>query len=86
MKLIDVDPLNYFAIKKKGMVLYELGRYDQAIESLNVVVSKNSEDLEGYFLKGKCLEAQGKMDEAFSYYKKAQRENRKSESEESSKE
>ena len=55
---------------EKGIILYDLKKYDQSIKSFEKVMSISSTNPEPYYWIGRNYEALGKKDEAADYYKK----------------
>ncbi len=60
-----------FAYREKGIALYELGQYDEAIATLEKAVTLQNTFDEGYYWMGKCYEKQNKMKDAVESYQAA---------------
>jgi len=59
------------AYREKAIVLYELGKYDAAIEVLNKAVTLQNKFDEGYYWLGRCYEKLKNTNEAIEQYKTA---------------
>lgn len=57
----------------KASVLFNMGSYPEALDAVNDYLSRESKSIEGLFVKGNCLEALGRYDEALQTYDKAAR-------------
>jgi tetratricopeptide (TPR) repeat protein len=58
------------AYMEKGILLYNDKKYTHAQKAFEKVMALSNTHAEAYFWTGKCLEAQGKKEEALDYYKK----------------
>ena len=60
-----------FAYREKGIALYDLGKYEEALAVLNKAVTLQNNFDEGYYWLGRCFEKLNKPKEAFEAYKMA---------------
>ncbi|CAN5154520.1 hypothetical protein BH09BAC2_BH09BAC2_17500 [soil metagenome] len=70
-KCISMDYNNVYAYREKGIALYDLGRYNDAIQVLNRSVTVKSTFDEGYYWLGRCYEKLNKKEEAIQNYRTA---------------
>ncbi|MBS1509962.1 MAG: tetratricopeptide repeat protein [Bacteroidetes bacterium] len=59
------------AYREKGITLYEMGRYADALQVLNRGVTVQNNFAEGYYWMARCLEKLNRLDEAIDNYKTA---------------
>lgn len=57
----------------KASVLFNMGRSAEALDAVNDYLKREPKSIEGLFVKGNCLEALGRYDEALQTYDKAAR-------------
>ena len=60
-----------FAYREKGIALYDLGKYNDAITVLDKAVTLQNNFDEGYYWLGRCLEKLNKPNDAIEEYKTA---------------
>ena len=68
---LALDYTFMFAYREKAIVLYDIGKYDDAITVLNKAVTLQNNFDEGYYWLGKCYEKLKKTNEAIESYKTA---------------
>lgn len=68
---LSMDYTYMFAYREKAIVLYDLGKYDEAIKVLSKAVTLQNSFDEGYFWMGKCFEKLKRTDEAIKSYQTA---------------
>ena len=69
-KCLNFDPLNGEALKLKARTLEKLGKPDEAIDILDNLIKRNSNDADILKLKGRILLRINKFDEALSLFNK----------------
>jgi tetratricopeptide (TPR) repeat protein len=68
---LNLDNRHMFAYREKGIALYDMGRYEDAVTVLDkAVMLQNSFD-EGYYWLGRCLEKLNKPNDAIEEYRTA---------------
>jgi tetratricopeptide (TPR) repeat protein len=70
-KCLNIDYHYMFAYREKGIALYDLGRYADAITVLDKAVTLQNNFDEGYYWLGRCLEKINKPKDAIEEYKNA---------------
>jgi tetratricopeptide (TPR) repeat protein len=60
-----------FAYREKGIALYDMGKYEDAITVLDKAVTLQHDFDEGYYWRGRCLEKLNKPNDAVEEYKMA---------------
>jgi superkiller protein 3 len=60
-----------FAYREKGIALYDMGKYEDAITVLDKAVTLQNSFDEGYYWLGRCLEKLNKPNDAIEEYKTA---------------
>ena len=70
-RVIGIDPNDTDAINGKGVVLNNLGQYDEAIEQYDKVIGIDPNDTYAINNKGTALSDLGQYDEAIELYDKA---------------
>lgn len=70
-KCLNLDYNYMFAYREKGIALYDLGKYNDAITVLDKAVTLQNNFDEGYYWLGRCLEKLNKPDDAVEEYKMA---------------
>ena len=60
-----------FAYREKGIALYDMGKYEDAVIVLDKAVTLQNNFDEGYYWLGRCLEKLNKPNEAIEEYKMA---------------
>lgn len=68
---LQMDFTYMFSYREKGIALYDLGKYEEAIEVLKRAVTIQNNFDEGYYWLGKCYEKIGKKDDAVQSYQAA---------------
>lgn len=68
---INMDYTFMFGYREKAIALYDLGKYDEALKTLDRAVTLKNDFDEGYYWRGRCLEKQHKIKEAIDEYKTA---------------
>ncbi|MBE2899606.1 hypothetical protein DNK57_02015 [Methanothermobacter thermautotrophicus] len=66
-----MNPKDRKTWNNKGIVLGELGRYDEALGCFEKVLEINPEDHRAWYMKGEVLEKLGRCEEALESYRKA---------------
>lgn len=56
-KMLEVEPLNSYAVEHKANMLDILGRYEEALECIDNYLESNSTDANIWILKGDLLDA-----------------------------
>ncbi len=67
-KCLALDYMHMFAYREKGIALYDLCKYEQAITVLDKAVTLQNNFDEGYYWRGRCLEKLNKPNEAIEEY------------------
>ena len=70
-KSLALDHMHMFAYREKGIALYDLGKYDEAITVLDKAVTLQNNFDEGYYWLGRCLEKLNRPKEAVEQYRSA---------------
>lgn len=70
-KCLNLDYTFMFAYREKGIALYDMGRYPEAIAVLNKAVTLQNNFDEGHYWLGRCLEKINKPADAIEAYKTA---------------
>ncbi|MEP7238844.1 MAG: tetratricopeptide repeat protein [Ferruginibacter sp.] len=70
-KCLNLDSRHMFAYREKGIALYDLGKYEDAITVLDKAVTLQNNFDEGYYWLGRCLEKLNKPADAIEEYKTA---------------
>ena len=68
---LAIDPAYMFAYREKGIALYDLGKYDEAVKVLTKAVTLQNSFDEGYYWLGKCFEKLGNKERAVDSYQHA---------------
>ena len=68
---ISIDYTYMFAYREKAIALYDISRYDGAIEVLNRALTIQNNFDEGYYWRGMCYEKLNKKQEATENYQMA---------------
>ncbi len=68
---ITMDYTYMPSYREKGIALYNLGRYEDALTVLNRAVTLQNNFDEGYYWMGKCYEKLGKKEDAIESYQRA---------------
>ena len=66
-----MDYTYMFAYREKGVALYDMGRYEDALKVLSKAVTVENNFDEGYYWMGKCYQRLGRRDEAIQSYQTA---------------
>jgi tetratricopeptide (TPR) repeat protein len=70
-KCLNLDNRHMFAYREKGIALYDLGKYGDAVTVLDKAVTLQNNFDEGYYWLGRCLEKLNKPNDAVEEYKTA---------------
>ena len=70
-KCLNLDYNYMFAYREKGIALYDMGRYEEAVAVLNKAVTLQNNFDEGYYWLGRCQEKLNKPKDAIEAYKTA---------------
>jgi len=70
-KCLDLDYNFMLGYREKAISLYELGKYDAALELLSKAVTLQNNFDEGYYWMGRCLEKMNRKEEAIESYRTA---------------
>ena len=70
-KCLNLDYNYMLAYREKGIALYDMGKYEDAITVLNKAVTLQNKFDEGYYWLGRCLEKLNNPNEAIEEYKTA---------------
>jgi len=70
-KCLNVDNRHMFAYREKGIALYDMGKFEDAITVLDKAVTLQNNFDEGYYWLGRCLEKLNKPNDAIEEYKTA---------------
>ena len=68
---LKMDFTYMFSYREKAIALYDLGRYEEAIEVLKRAVTIQNNFDEGYYWLGKCYEKLGRQKDAIESYQTA---------------
>jgi tetratricopeptide (TPR) repeat protein len=68
---LHMDYTYMFAYREKAIALYDLGKYEEAVQVLTRAVTVQNNFDEGYYWLGRCYEKMNKKDEAIDSYQKA---------------
>ena len=68
---LALDFHNMDAYREKAIALYDLKKYEEALEVLNRAITLENNFDEGYYYKGRCLEKLSRTDEAIEAYQSA---------------
>ena len=68
---IHLDFTNMYAYREKAIALYDLGKYDEALQTLKRAVTIQNNFEEGYYWMGKCYEKLQQPDDAIQSYQNA---------------
>jgi tetratricopeptide (TPR) repeat protein len=68
---LNIDNRHMFAYREKGIALYDMGKYEDAITVLDKAVTLQNNFDEGYYWLGRCLEKLNKPNDAIEEYKTA---------------
>jgi tetratricopeptide (TPR) repeat protein len=70
-KCLNLDYNYMFAYREKGIALYDMGKYEDAITVLDKAITLQNKFDEGYYWLGRCLEKLNKPNDAIEEYKMA---------------
>ncbi len=70
-KCLNLDYNYMLAYREKGIALYDMGKYEDAVTVLDKAVTVQTKFDEGYYWLGRCLEKLNKPAEAIEEYKTA---------------
>lgn len=70
-KCLNIDNRHMFAYREKGIALYDLGKYEDAITVFSKAVTLQNNFDEGHYWLGRCLEKLNKPNDAIEEYKTA---------------
>lgn len=70
-KCLNLDYNYMLAYREKGIALYDMGRYNDAVTVLDKAVTLQSSFDEGHYWLGRCLEKLNKPNDAIEEYKTA---------------
>ena len=70
-KCLNMDNRHMFAYREKGIALYDMGKYEDAVTVLDKAVTLQNNFDEGYYWLGRCLEKLNKPNDAIQEYKTA---------------
>jgi tetratricopeptide (TPR) repeat protein len=70
-RCLNIDNRHMFAYREKGIALYDMGKYEDAITVLDKAVTLQNSFDEGYYWLGRCLEKLNKPNDAIEEYKTA---------------
>ena len=68
---LHIDYTYMFAYREKAIALYDLGKYEDALQVLTRAVTVQNNFDEGYYWLGRCYEKLNKKEEAIESYQKA---------------
>ena len=68
---LHMDFTYMFSYREKAIALYDLGKYQEALEVLKRAVTIQNNFDEGYYWMGKCYEKLGRKDDAIQSYQTA---------------
>lgn len=70
-KCLNIDNRHMFAYREKGIALYDMGKYEDAVTVLDKAVTLQNNFDEGYYWLGRCMEKLNKPNDAIEEYKTA---------------
>jgi len=70
-KSLLIDHMDMLAYRERGIALYDMGKYEDALAVLKKAVTLQNNFDEGYYWLGRCYEKLNKPTEAFEAYKTA---------------
>ncbi|MFN8243608.1 MAG: tetratricopeptide repeat protein [Ferruginibacter sp.] len=70
-KSLALDYTFMFAYREKGIALYDMGKYEEALNVLNRAITLQNNYDEGYYWMGRCLEKLNRTEEAIESYRTA---------------
>lgn len=70
---IEMDYTFMFAYREKAIALYDMGKYEEALNVLNRAITLQNNFDEGYYWMGRCLEKLNRTSEAIESYRTALR-------------
>jgi tetratricopeptide (TPR) repeat protein len=70
-KCIAMDYTNTLAYREKAIAEYDLGKYNNALKTLQLALTVKKTYDEAYYWMGRCFEKLGKKEEAIDNYKQA---------------
>ena len=70
-KCLNQDNRHMFAYREKGIALYDMGKYEDAVTVLDKAVTLQNNFDEGYYWLGRCLEKLNRPNDAIEEYKTA---------------
>ena len=68
---VSIDYTYMFAYREKAIALYDMGKYEDALEVLNKAVTIQNNFDEGYYWRGRCYEKLGRKQDAIENYQTA---------------
>lgn len=68
---ISIDYTYMFAYREKAIALYDIGKYEEALEVLNRAVTIQNNFDEGYYWRGRCYEKMNRNQDAIENYQMA---------------
>ena len=68
---ISIDYTYMFAYREKAIALYDMDKYEDALEVLNRAITIQNNFDEGYYWRGRCYEKLGKKQDAIENYQMA---------------
>ncbi len=68
---ISIDYTNVLAYREKAIAEYDLGRYDDALQTLGMAIAVKKDYDEAYYWRGRCFEKKGDRTAAVNNYKVA---------------
>lgn len=68
---LAIDPRFMFAYREKTIALYDLGKFEEALQTIEKAVTLDIKFDEGYYWMGKCYEKMNKPEDAVESYKAA---------------
>lgn len=70
-RCLSMDYTYKFGYREKAIALYDLGRYDEALNVLEKAITLQNNFDEGYYWRGRCLEKLNRLAEAVEEYQNA---------------
>ena len=70
-EILKIQPDNVDALHFLGILKYQLGNYDSAIECIEKVLQRNPNDPDAYYNLGLAFKGKGHLDKAIACYQKA---------------